>query len=113
MLPPAARLRRTADFQRLYSRGRRFPFPPFVLYAWQRDDDEPTRIGFVFSRKFGGAVHRNRHRRRLRAICREIWPNMAQGYDLAFVGRDAIKALSATDLRQLVQDALNKAGVLP
>lgn len=38
---------------------------------------------------------------------------MAQGYDLAFVGRDAIKALSAADLRQLVQDALNKAGVLP
>ena len=38
---------------------------------------EPTRIGFIASKKgVGGAVQRNRARRRLREIVRRRWPRL-------------------------------------
>lgn len=56
---------------------------------------EPSRVGFIASRKsVGGAVERNRARRRLREIVRRRWPRVpARGHALAFIAfRTAVTA---------------------
>jgi ribonuclease P protein component len=43
------------------------------------DDPEPVRVGFVVSRAVGGAVKRNRVKRRLRHLMRERVTAMPEG----------------------------------
>lgn len=63
--------------------------PGFVLLARARDDGSPTmRIGYTVTRKIGGAVVRNRMKRRLRALAREILPQAGlPGADHVLIGR--------------------------
>jgi ribonuclease P protein component len=59
--------------------------PGFVLLVRNRDDGDPAmRVGFTVTKKIGGAVIRNRMKRRFRALAREIVP--AKG----FVGSDHV-----------------------
>ena len=59
--------------------------PGFVLLVRDRaDGDNAKRVGFTVTKKIGGAVVRNRMKRRLRALAREFLP--AGG----FVGADHI-----------------------
>ncbi|MGU9980889.1 ribonuclease P protein component [Phreatobacter sp. HK31-P] len=63
------RLVRRADFIAC-SKGRRVTTAAFVLQERTRGDDKPPRFGFTVTNKTGGAVERNRMRRRLREVVR-------------------------------------------
>src|SRR5690606_2362782 len=53
--------------------------------------DAAPRLGFTVTRKTGGAVERNRMRRRLRAAVRQIAPLAARpGHDYVVVAREAV-----------------------
>jgi ribonuclease P protein component len=54
------------------------------------DADGGVRVGFTASRKVGGAVVRNRVRRRLRAVAETVLPRLGQaGHDYVLIGRAA------------------------
>ncbi|TVP74162.1 MAG: ribonuclease P protein component [Rhodobacteraceae bacterium] len=86
---PATLVKR-ADFLRA-ARARRVPCPAFLLQARERDADEDAqgaRVGYTCSKKLGNAVTRNRAKRRLRAIAREVLPGSARaGWDYVLIGR--------------------------
>jgi ribonuclease P protein component len=65
MLPASARLRRQAEFA-VTTKGRRTGRPSLVLHV--RPTGQPARAGFVVSKAVGGAVVRNRVKRRLRHL---------------------------------------------
>src|SRR5258708_7319622 len=70
--PKTARLLRHADFDRVYRNGRRV-FSASMTVFWLRREGEAIpgpRIGFTVGRVLGGAVVRNRIRRRLREAVR-------------------------------------------
>jgi ribonuclease P protein component len=51
----------------------RAPTTGFVLLVRDRQDSDPTmRVGFTVTKKIGGAVVRNRMKRRFRALAQEI-----------------------------------------
>lgn len=81
-------IRKRADFLRAAS-ARRQGTGGFLLQARHRGDDSPAiRVGFTASKKIGNAVMRNRAKRRLRALVREILPPLAQpGWDYVLVAR--------------------------
>ena len=54
----------------------------------RRDDDPSIRVGFTCSKKVGNAVARNRAKRRLRAVAREVLHSYGQpGWDYVLIGR--------------------------
>nr|WP_232962677.1 ribonuclease P protein component [Paracoccus tegillarcae] len=80
-------LRKRADFLAA-AKGRRQGMPGFLLQARARDDQGGARIGYTCSKKLGNAVLRNRAKRRLRALARDIMPgNAREGWDYVLVGR--------------------------
>jgi ribonuclease P protein component len=60
-----------------------------VLLVRDRKDDDPRmRVGFTVTKKIGGAVVRNRMKRRFRALAREIvLANGIPGADHVLIGR--------------------------
>ena len=81
MLAKANRVVRPEDFRAAVRRGQRRAIPEAVVYRLAREG-EPLRFGFIISRAVGGAVERNRLRRRLRAIGREIVDGGHSGEDV-------------------------------
>ena len=74
--PRGVRLLRHADFERVYKQGRRhFAAHMTVFYLLRKQDPGEAergglRVGFTVSKALGGAVVRNRMRRRLREAVR-------------------------------------------
>src|SRR5574338_113010 len=95
--PPRARpqeaqrlstIRKRADFLAANS-GRRASTPGFILLVRDRKDSDPAmRVGFTVTKKIGDAVVRNRMKRRVRALAREIVPAKGfAGSDHVMIGR--------------------------
>lgn len=76
------RLLRHSDFERVYKSGRRHFAPHMTVFYLPRANGEGTRIGFTVGRVLGGAVERNRIKRRLREAVRLHWPKTAAAFDV-------------------------------
>jgi ribonuclease P protein component len=116
--PPRARpqeaqrlitLRRRADFLAANA-GKRASAPGFVLLVRERGDGDPAkRVGFTVTKKIGGAVVRNRMKRRLRALAREMLPaGGLPGADHVLIGRAGGIERDFAALRQELARALEK-----
>ena len=69
--PRSVRLLRHADFEQVYKQGRRhFAAHMTVFYLPRRASDGGVRVGFTVGKVLGGAVLRNRMKRRLREAVR-------------------------------------------
>jgi ribonuclease P protein component len=81
-------LKKRADFLAANG-GRRASTPGFILLVRDRKDaDAAMRVGFTVTKKIGGAVVRNRMKRRFRALAREIVPAKGfAGSDHVMIGR--------------------------
>lgn len=79
--PRTVRLLRHSDFERVYKQGRRHFSPSMTVFYLQRQELPGTkaglRVGFTVGRALGGAVQRNRMKRRLREAVRLTWPAAA------------------------------------
>jgi ribonuclease P protein component len=85
-------IKQRADFLRA-QKGRRQFAPGLTLEACRSPKDCNTnacRVGFTASRKVGGAVERNRAKRRLRAAADSILPLLGRrGHDYVLVAKSA------------------------
>jgi len=68
--PRSARLLRHADFERVYKQGRRHFSSQMTVFYLSRQKGAGPRVGFTVGRALGGAVERNRTKRRLREAVR-------------------------------------------
>ncbi len=89
---PPARLKKRADFLQA-AKGQRAHARSFSLQAVRRKSElepGPPRFGFTVTKKTGGAVVRNRIRRRLKEALR-LTPDLSArpGYDYVILGRQA------------------------
>ncbi|HRW17062.1 MAG: ribonuclease P protein component [Rhodobacteraceae bacterium] len=102
---PVSVLTRRAEFlaaARAFRQGK----PGFALQGRPRgpgEAPEGIRVGFTCSRKVGNAVARNRAKRRLRAVAREVLPGEGRaGWDYVLIGRPGETA--ARDFAALCAD---------
>jgi ribonuclease P protein component len=85
---PADRLHHSAEFRYLQRHGARAEVGHFVLYAGRFPGDETSRLGVTVSRRIGGAVVRNRTKRRVRETYRMTLRTMlSPGISLVVIAR--------------------------
>jgi ribonuclease P protein component len=83
------RLRQRADFIAV-ANGARMSGPAFVLQGRTRNDAGPVRVGFTVTKKVGTATERNRIRRRLREVVKQVEAvSLRPHNDYVLVGRRA------------------------
>jgi ribonuclease P protein component len=113
------RLSRSRDFAAVYRNGRSVSTRYLTLYSFTRPDGEgegEPRLGLAVSRQVGGAVVRNRVKRRLRACFDEFRARLAPDRDYVLVVRPGLAEASETRgfewLREKVAEVLGLAGAV-
>jgi len=84
---PHERIRRRAEFQRVYDRGMKVHGRFGTLFLLANGLDV-GRLGIAATRKFGGAVARNRAKRLIRDVFRRN--KLASGFDVVIVPKRAL-----------------------
>lgn len=109
-LLPANRLTRGRDYARVRGEGVAYRGRTCLLLSLAVPGED-SRIGFIASKRgVGGAVQRNRARRRLREIVRRRWTRVpSHGYLLVFIASrrtlDAAHQALASDVETLLAHA--------
>lgn len=110
LLPKVPRLTGNRDFRRVYRAGRSYSNRCVVLYVLPRRT-AGRRVGFSVSKKIGGAVVRNRVKRRLREISRVLQHGLQGDCDMVLLARRAAATAEFAVLRRAVIDVWQRAGV--
>ena len=109
-LTPEHRITSSSQYAAVKAAGKAFRGAHCLIVVLTRAG-EPTRFGFIASKRgVGGAVQRNRARRRLREIVRRRWTRVPpDGYLLVFIASrrtlDAPHQALATDVETLLAHA--------
>ena len=107
-----ARLKRRAEFLRVAGARRKKVTPGLILQAAESPAAQRAeggfRVGFTASRRVGGAVVRNRARRRLRAAVAKAMPGRARpGHDYVVIARKETLRRRFADLVGDLETALD------
>jgi ribonuclease P protein component len=108
----AKRLTLPVEFSRVKSEGRAQGGRMLVLGVLAKDDESAFRAGFVTSKRLGGAVVRNRVRRRLRNIVRTEQARLQPGYWFVVIARPAAARATFAQLKDEWLRLAERASIL-
>jgi len=97
------------EFASVFRRGRAYYGTSVAVRVLPNELDR-SRLGLVVGKKVGGAVERNRAKRRIRQIVgiRALTP----GWDIVVIARAGIHRAEYRDLERELRRLLHKAGVV-
>lgn len=104
-------LSRPADFARL-AEGGVGRSHPLLVGRFVRNDLDQTRFAMATGKRLGGAVVRNRVRRRIREVLRVMAPSFQPGWDVLIIARPAIVEADHDALVGALERVLRSGGVL-
>lgn len=103
------RLRKAGDFRAVREAGRRHDGGAFLLTWRAHPEATQTRVGVVASRaSVGGAVQRNRAKRRLREVFRKHQALVPAGLDVVLTARPATLRMDFAEIEQRFIQACRK-----
>ncbi len=109
-MPALPMLRRRADFEAIGRHGTARSTALLVL-RWMRTERVETRVGLSTPRTLGGAVQRNRVRRRLRSLLRERISRIRPGWDVLLIARPAAGGASQAELGAAIDALLARSDI--
>ncbi|MFM8763600.1 MAG: ribonuclease P protein component [Spartobacteria bacterium] len=97
--PKTARLRQTRDFTRVREHGKSAQARLIRVGCLRTGGVEPAKAGIITSRRVGGAVVRNKVRRRLREIIKTCLAQIPAGLLVVVVAKSAADGASFEQLK--------------
>jgi ribonuclease P protein component len=110
--PAARRLKLSREFARVRTKGRTVRGKLLFLGVLKLEANTGFRVGFVTSKRVGGAVVRNRIRRRLREIVRRHQHEIGNDVWLVLVARPAAARASSARLEDEWLRLAQRASIL-
>ncbi len=107
--PRSSRLLKHADFDHVYQNGKRHFSGHLTVFALRRPAGAP-RVGFTVGRVLGGAVLRNRIKRRLREAVRRNLHSLAAPVDLVINPKKSVLTVEFAQLETEIAQAFAKIG---
>jgi ribonuclease P protein component len=115
------RLTRSADFDRVYRRGRSAASRSFVVYAFHSGSEEGetgahehARLGVSVGRRVGGAVERNTVKRTLREAFWSLEAQLPDDHDFVVVARagagEVVQRAGMDGVRRELAELLGRLG---
>jgi len=104
-------LNKNYEFKRLYNKGKNAASKCVVVYCLRNNKAE-NRLGITVSTKLGGAVGRNRIRRRLKEIYRINEHTLHKGYSIVLVARQRSRDAKWSELESSVLSLFSKLGLI-
>jgi ribonuclease P protein component len=102
-------LTRSEQYALVYDKGSSWASELVVMKALPNQLDR-SRYGFSVGKRLGGAVVRNRVKRRMREILRAL--PLEAGWDIIFIARSKAAAASFANLEKTVRGLLSRAKIL-
>jgi ribonuclease P protein component len=93
VFPKKCRLLRRVDFRRVYEEGQRRSASVCTVF-FRPNGLEETRLGVTTPARLGGAVLRNRIRRRVREVFRQNRWRLAGGWDVVLNPRPSVATIA-------------------
>jgi ribonuclease P protein component len=88
--PRSSRLLKHADFQAVYQQGKKHFSGNVAIFFRERGDQAGPRVGFTVGKVLGGAVERNRIRRRMRAAVARRLAQLSRSVDVVLHPRKSV-----------------------
>jgi ribonuclease P protein component len=96
--PKSSRLLKHADFQAVYQEGRKHFSGNITVFYRRRNDIAGPRVGFTVGKVLGGAVERNRIRRRMRAAVQRHLAGLLMPLDVIMHPRKSVLSMDFAHL---------------
>lgn len=107
----ACTLKENYEFRRVYRQGKSAVGSTMVVYC-RRNKLGRCRLGLTASTKTGGAVQRNRARRRMREVYRLNRDKLSSGWDIILVARGRTASAPWRELNEGFLRQCRKLGIL-
>ena len=107
------KLRRASEFDSVKKYGDGFSDSNIVMLVMNRDvvgESGESRLGFVVSKRIGGAVVRNKFKRRLRESAVSI--SLVDGMDIVFIAKQGILKSDFNQISSSVHKLLDNANLI-
>jgi ribonuclease P protein component len=89
---------RRAEFEAVYRSGQRRSSSQFIVF-YRANGQARSRFGISVKKELGGAVVRNRIRRRIREILRQNLLEISPGWDIVIHPRSAVARMQFSSLK--------------
>jgi ribonuclease P protein component len=103
--PKSARLLKHADFERVYQQGRRHFSPSMTVFFLEREVGGGPRVGLTVGKVLGGAVTRNRIKRRMREAMRRHLMPLTANVDVVINPKKSAAAIETVKLEAEIERA--------
>ncbi|MEG1752139.1 MAG: ribonuclease P protein component [Clostridia bacterium] len=101
-------LKKNRQYAYVYKKGVQVHTANFAL-IFVKTKLQPFKVGFSISKKVGGAVDRNKIRRRMKMILLDYIQNFLQQNNYVFVAKPPANLLQYAQMKSEVQNILKKA----
>ncbi len=105
------RLRPHGEFDRVRQHGRSWSHPLLIIIVQTRaaGQIDRARVSVAAGKQLGGAVVRNRVKRKLRAAVQQVYPYLRTTIDLIVIARQPMLEASVSDITQALTSTLQRA----